>query len=273
MIQAASFHAQGASAAFDRMAGSYDAAFTESPIGRAQRRVVWDALRRVFQPGDRVLELNCGTGEDALFLVGRGVSVLACDASAGMIEVAERRKACEAPGASLRFHVLRNEDLDLLQATPPFDGALSNFSGLNCVVDPGQVALNLQGLVKPGGAVLICISTRVCLWEMVWHAARANFKKAFRRVRGSTVAQLDGVSVPVWYPTIRRMRQLFSPWFRLRSVRAVGLFVPPSYVDSWARRHTNLLTLLERMDQIFAGWPLLRGAGDHVLLEFERSRS
>jgi ubiquinone/menaquinone biosynthesis C-methylase UbiE len=169
LIQSASINVHGASAAFDRMAGSYDTAFTESAIGRAQRRVIWDALRRVFRTGDRVLELNCGTGEDALFLAGRGVSVLACDASAGMIEVAERRKACEAPGSSLRFRVLRNEDLSLLQAAAPFDGALSNFSGVNCVADPRQVALDLRGLVKTGGRALICISTRVCLWEMAWY--------------------------------------------------------------------------------------------------------
>ncbi len=95
------------------MADTYDATFTESSIGRAQRNVVWSALKRAFRPGDRVLELNCGTGEDALFLAKLGVSVLACDASARMIEVAERRKSLEAPDSSLEFRVLRNEDVDL----------------------------------------------------------------------------------------------------------------------------------------------------------------
>jgi ubiquinone/menaquinone biosynthesis C-methylase UbiE len=271
MTQVVSFGAQGASAAFDRMAGSYDAIFTESTIGRAQRKVIWDALKRTFRAGDRVLELNCGTGEDALFLARREISALACDASAGMIAVAERRKSLEAPGASLQFRVLPNENLSLLQSSR-FDGALSNFSGLNCVADPRQVALQLARLVKSGGPVLICISTRVCLWEIVWYLVQLKFSKAFRRVRGRTIAQLDQVCVPVWYPTIRRMRQLFSPGFRLCSVRAVGLFVPPSYVESWAREHQGLLAALEKMDQIFAGWPLLRSVGDHVLLEFERTQ-
>ncbi len=271
MSQTTAFEVQGAPAAFDRMAGSYDAVFTESAIGRAQRGVVWAALKRVFRAGDRVLELNCGTGEDALFLAGRGVSVVACDASVGMIEVAERRKSLRSLYGSLQFRVLRNEDLAVLASRAGFDGALSNFSGLNCVADLRQVALDLGRLIKPGGSALICISTRVCLWEIAWYGARANFKKAFRRVRGSAVAHLDGISVPVWYPTIRRMRQIFSPVFRLRSIRAVGLFVPPSYVESWACRHKRVLAGLEAMDRIFAAWPLLRCAGDHVLLEFERT--
>ncbi len=271
MIQAAALDVQGTAAAFDRMASSYDSVFTESAIGRAQRNVVWDALKRAFRAGDRILELNCGTGEDALFLASRGISVLACDASAGMIEVAERRKSLQSTSPSLQFRVLRNEDLDLLSPSISFDGVLSNFSGLNCVADPRQVALNLGKLVKPGGSALICISTRVCLWEIVWYGARANFKKAFRRVRGSTTARLDGISVPLWYPTIRGMGQAFAPCFRLRSVRAVGLFVPPSYVESWARRHNRVLATLERIDRVFAAWPFLRGVGDHVLLEFERT--
>jgi 2-polyprenyl-3-methyl-5-hydroxy-6-metoxy-1,4-benzoquinol methylase len=273
VIQSAMFEVQAASAAFDRMARSYDAVFTESVVGRAQRNVIWHVLRRTFRAGQCVLELNCGTGVDALFLAGRGISVLACDASAEMIGVAERRKADRSAPVSAEFRVLRNEDLELLGDVGCFDGVLSNFSGLNCVADVPQVAVNLGRLVKPDGAAILCISTRICLWEIAWHGLRAHFRKAFRRVRGKTIAQLDGVSVPVWYPTIREMRRAFLPWFRLRSVRAVGLFVPPSYVEGWARSHKKVLTLLEAMDRVCAAWPLLRGVGDHVLLEFERTRS
>lgn len=273
MNPAAAFEVHGAAAAFDRMAGSYDALFTESAIGRAQRGVVWEALQRTFHAGDCVLELNCGTGEDALFLASRGVSVVACDASAGMIEVAELHKSRRFVGGSVEFRVLRNEDLTALPRTARFDGVLSNFSGLNCVAEPRQVAVSLENLVRPGGVALICISTRICLWEIAWYGVRANFRKAFRRVNGRTVATLDGIPVPVWYPTIRQMQRAFSPGFRLRSIQGVGLFVPPSYVESWARTHKRMLTLLERLDRVLAGWMLLRTVGDHVLLEFERTRS
>ncbi len=271
MMQASSFGGHGASAAFDRMADTYDATFTESLIGRAQRNVVWNALQKAFRPGDRVLELNCGTGKDALFLAKLGISVLGCDASVRMIEIAERRKSLEAPDSSLEFRVLRSEDVDSLTPADHFDGVLSNFSGLNCVQDASHIVRKLLHLVKPGATALICISTRVCLWEIAWYAARGNFKKAVRRLRGRTIAQFGEITVPVWYPTIAEMRRSFSPWFRLHSLRAVGLFVPPSYMESSIRKHKPLLAWLEAMDRIFAAWPLLRGVGDHVLLEFERT--
>jgi SAM-dependent methyltransferase len=230
-------------------------------------------LRRQFRAGDRILELNCGTGEDALFLARLGMSIVACDASTKMLEVAKLRKAGASPGASVDFRLLRNEELDALGGNESFDGALSNFSGLNCVTDLRPVAKALGRLVRKGGIVVVCVSTRICLWEIAWYAVRANFTKAFRRVGGETIAHLDGIHVPVRYPTIRDMRHAFTPWFRLSVVRAVGLFVPPSYVESWAQRHRKVLRILERMDRICSAWPGFRGIGDHLLLEFVRTEA
>jgi ubiquinone/menaquinone biosynthesis C-methylase UbiE len=257
--------------AFDRMADGYDAAFTESLIGRAQRNVVWNALAMNFRAGNRVLELNCGTGEDALFLARRGVSVLGCDAAPRMITVAERRKSSGVSAASLDFRVLRNEELDAIQPSAPFDGAFSNFSGLNCVEDMSPVARQLARLVKPGGTALFCFSTRICLWEIAWYSLRGNFKKALRRVRGATLARLNELSIPVWYPTLSEIRRSFAPFFRLDSTQAVGLCVPPSYVEPWAQRHRSILRGLETMDQRLSTLPLLRALGDHMLLEFRRT--
>jgi len=54
----------------------YDQIFTESLIGRAQRNAVWKILNRTFSEKDNILELNCGTGEDAIHLASRGYRYL-----------------------------------------------------------------------------------------------------------------------------------------------------------------------------------------------------
>jgi len=124
-------------AAFDAIAEKYDEIFTNSLIGRAQRDVVWHELDRFFPAGTRVLELNCGTGEDALFLAGRGVQVTALDQSPVMIDVAMRRMATK-PRRKISFRLVDNEEIGSLQPCRPFDGSLSNFGGLNCVPDLGS---------------------------------------------------------------------------------------------------------------------------------------
>ena len=49
----------------------------------------------LFQPGDQVLELGCGTGEDAIWLAKRGVRVLATDGSPAMLEATARKAQAE----------------------------------------------------------------------------------------------------------------------------------------------------------------------------------
>ncbi len=239
-------------------------------IGRLQRRIVWDALESAFCRGDSVLELNCGTGEDALFLAKLGISITACDASAKMIAVATSRKEREFPSARVVFRVLRNEALSELEPTARFDGALSNFSGLNCVEDLACVASELAMRIKPRGRAFICMSTRACMWEIGWHFAHGNVRKALRRLSGSTLAAVENVSVPVFYPTARQIREAFTPYFRIRSERAVGLFIPPSYVEAWSARHPRILAVLTAADRVSRSVPLLRQFADHLLFEFER---
>lgn len=259
-----------AATAFDRVAGSYDELFTHTAIGRAQRHQVWRRLLTAFAPGSRILELNCGTGEDARFLASRGRSLVACDASTAMIEIAKRREQQQRPSAKLEHLHLANEDLERLFDRGLFDGAFSNFAGLNCLVDLRPIARNLAVLIKPGGRVLLCLWSRLCGVEMLWYLFHGQPKKAFRRLSKLPTAILGDMAVSVFYPSVRSLRCSFSPWFELTSRCAVGLFVPPSYVEQSLSKHDRLLGLFEWLDRKFADWPVLRDAGDHVLLEFVR---
>jgi ubiquinone/menaquinone biosynthesis C-methylase UbiE len=255
---------------FDQMAREYDDVFTKSMIGRAQRDAVWSVLTQIFQSGDHVLELNCGTGEDALFLARNGVSVAACDASEQMIQVASNRLRTEAPEAPVQFNLLPTEHIRELQYSTQFDGIFSNFSGLNCVTDLKQTADDLATLLPPGAPLLVCLSTRFCLWEMLWFALHGNFRKAFRRCSGHATAKVGEFTVDVYYPTVRKLQTSFSPSFVLRSCAGVGVTVPPSYVEAWIRNHPQLLTMLRTIDKTISSQPGFRVLGDHVLLHFER---
>jgi ubiquinone/menaquinone biosynthesis C-methylase UbiE len=255
---------------FDQMAREYDDVFTNSMIGRAQRDAVWNALTKIFRSGDHVLELNCGTGEDALFLARNGISVTACDASEQMIQIASGRLRKEASGAPVQFNLLPTEHIRELQPSIQFDGIFSNFSGLNCIADLKQTAEHLAALLPPNAPLLVCLSTRFCLWEMLWFALHGNLRKAFRRCSGHATAKVGEFTVDVYYPTIRKLQTLFSPSFVLRSCAGVGVTVPPSYVEVWIRNHPKLLSMLRTIDKAISNYPGFRVLGDHVLLHFER---
>lgn len=272
MSRAAQIECQTSHAPFDVLADTYDDLFTNSLIGRAQRAVIWRALRQTFHQGNSVLELNCGTGEDALFLASYGVKVSALDISERMIAVANRRKLQESPSATAHFAVMATERISELGETS-FDGAFSNFSGLNCVQDLCSVAQALSALVRPDGHVLLCLSTRVCVWEVVWFLVNRMPGRAFRRVsRGDCVARLGQNSIHVWYPHVGELKKIFHPWFRLEKQTGVGIFVPPSYLEQQVRRAPWLLRCASALDEMVRGLPVFRSIGDHVLLDFCRSR-
>lgn len=259
--------------AFDSLAANYDSIFTNSAAGQSQRDVVWKHILSVFRPGGHILELNCGTGVDALFMVSAGLRVTACDASPRMIETARRRMADANESRAVEFLTLATEELHRVPQEPRFDGLFSNFAGLNCVRDLDNVARQTALRLKPGAPLLLCFLSRFCLWEIVYYLLRGKPRKAFRRCRGISVARLGDLSFPVFYPTLSELCRTFAPEFRLVSAAAIGITVTPSYLEPWIARHPNLLRCMERIDDLVRAFAGLRILGDHMLLHFEKVRS
>lgn len=261
---------------FGPLAESYDRTFTATDLGGVLRRAVQRRLAACFAAGDRVLELACGTGEDALFLARRGVRVDATDLSPAMVEQA-RRKAGEAGlGALVTVSALAIEQLgpaveeEAPETTPfagPYDGAFSDFGGLNCVADLGAAAQGLAARLRPGAPALLCLMGPAVPWEWAWYLARGRPGKAFRRLAPGGVLWRGQ---RIRYPRIGRTVKAFAPWFRVRRTGALGVFLPPTYAGAWAARHPRLLARLDRLERRLETAPLVASLADHYLLELER---
>ena len=260
-----------AAIAFDSIAAKYDAVFSESRIGMAQRRAVWRRLAKTFRPGDRILELNCGTGEDARFLASFGASVVAFDGSASMVERA--RIKCVGLEPRVRIDQLANEQIGALPSSRKFDGVFSNFAGLNCVRDLRSFATALARLTRPSARVVICVYGKYCLWEILWYLCNGDVRKASRRFRPTSQARIGGHHFEVFYPSMRQWAVDLAPHFEICSIEAIGLFVPPSYAESYALRFNGLLRKAEALDRALSHLPVLRTVGDHTLLAFRRVES
>ena len=97
----------GSAAAFDAIASQYDDRFSAAanPLIAMMRARVFRAVDRHFPAPATLLEIGCGTGEDALTLIGRGHRVVACDPAPAMIATAR---------AKLEAHGLRRTWCDTL---------------------------------------------------------------------------------------------------------------------------------------------------------------
>jgi len=210
--------------------------------------------------------MNCGTGEDALWLAQRGVQVLATDVSPAMLRLAQDKLAASPSRVSATFRRLAWEELEAFDAGT-FDGVLSNFGGLNCVSDLASCARALAAKLRPGAAAVLCIMGPAVPWEWVWFLSQGKPAAAFRRLKRDG-AQWSGIAIH--YPSVAETCRAFAQEFRLLRKCAIGALLPPPYTEKWLGRHPRLIAALDRMERRFETvWPLPMLA-DHYLLELER---
>lgn len=267
--------------AFDNLASTYDNDFTHTQLGAYLRARVHRRLLTHFQPNQPILEIGCGTGEDALFLAQHDIRVTATDASPAMLAVARQKAQNEA---LICFEQLDLGTLDTSHWDSPrhngegsgvrFDGAFSNFGALNCLSDWQSLAAWLAARIETGGIVGLGIMAPLCLWEVAWHGLHLDFKVAARRLRGD-IFQPAGSAAPIriTYPTIRRITRDFAPYFRRRFIMPLGLCVPPSDVFGVIEKRPRLLKTLIALEDRLGGIPQLALFADHYWIEFERTKT
>ena len=255
-----------AAQAFDAIAADFDARFTPWRSVEAQRRAVRAALLEAFPAGSRLIEVGGGTGDDALWLGAQGRDVLMTDASPAMVAAASAKGVRAAIATAEAFGSFADE---LVEARR-FDGAYSVFAGLNCVSDLRQFGNAIARLLRPGAPLILVLFGTCCPGEIVTEILRGRHRNSLRRFQpGDVPARLGNLDFAVRYHRRRDLERMLAPWFRLKSRRGVGIFVPPSAAEPWISSHAGLLSLLEKLDRLVAR-PLAI-LGDHVVYRFERT--
>jgi SAM-dependent methyltransferase len=265
--------------AFDVVAGDYDAVY--GPEGNAvmtwMRQENLTLLRETFPPDSHLLEIGCGTGEEAVALARAGRRVLATDISPQM--AARTRAKARAAGVAERVVALAAPagGLAALRPHAPFDGAYASFGALNCEPALDRVATALTRLVKPGGRFVCSVMARWCPFELGWFLLHGRPRVAFRRLRRgwqlAPVAGQDGVeiAVPTRYLAVRDVARAFGPRFMVERTMALPLLLPPPYLDPLYRKRRALFDRLEPWERrLRERWPW-RLWGDHVVLVLRRT--
>ncbi len=250
--------------AFSRKAQVYDAFGAGHENLARMRRRVYAHLEAQLSPGCWILELNAGTGLDAVELVKRGYRVHATDLSPGMVSEIDKKIHLHGLEGQLSAQQCSFTDLEKI-SDGPFDAVFSKFGGLNCVADLIAVTRGLPRLLKPGGTVTCVIMPKICPWELVRLAK--DWRTAIRRLRPSGVlANVEGIRFQTYYYSARQVRLAFGRSFRRLRQEGLAVVTPGADNHTFARSHLGWYRFLAWADTAVAAVPPFRGWGDFFIL-------
>lgn len=255
---------------FDNAALNYDATFTNTVIGRMQRNLVYEHLSMLLKENSpkKILEINCGTGEDAIWLAKQGYCITATDISSKMIEVASGKSKL----ANVRFLQADINKINTEFEPNSFDLIFSNFGGLNCL-SPDELASflkNAASILTPTGKLALVIMPKNTFWEQMYFAIKMDFKNIFRRKKEYAIAHVDGQKVKTYYYNPKDIVHLANTRFDLCRLKPIGFFIPPSYLESYFKNKHRVISFLNSLEQIIKNVTWLARYSDHYLIVLQK---
>jgi ubiquinone/menaquinone biosynthesis C-methylase UbiE len=257
--------------AFSKQAEHYDADDRQNPVLQEWRQQVYAHVFKYLLSGNSLLELNAGTGIDAMHFIEQGVTVLATDLSHGMINQLRRKSAENTSAVPLIVEQCSYEDLDQIRQKD-FDYIFSNFGGLNCQDNLSKIAVQIPRLLKPGGYVTWVIMPPISLWECAW-VFKGNFTKAFRRFdRNGTMAHLDGEYFKTYYHSLSSIRKALGNQFSLIRSEGLGCISPPPASTNFYRQKPGWYRFLRKIDRFLKDRFPFNHSGDHIIVTFKLNK-
>lgn len=257
--------------AFSRQATIFDTLYGADTIISYKRDRVRSHFLTYLKPNGRILELNSGTGEDAIYFALQGHKVHATDISAGMQQVLKQKVSYAGLGDKVTNEQCSFTKLINLQHKGPYDAIFSNFGGLNCTGELDKVLSSLTPLLKPGGTVTLVIIPGFCLWETLL-IFKGKFRTATRRFfsgKGRR-AHIEGQYFKCYYYSSRYVIECMADDFTHVSTEGLCTIIPPSYIEGFAEKHPGKFRWLKKWeDRLKATWPW-KHIGDYFIITLQK---
>jgi len=163
----------------------------------------------------RLVDIGCGTGEDAIHFARRGIDVTAIDVSPAMIAQVKLKS-----GGSVRCKLA---DMRTCAVEDIFDGVFSNFSALNYVPDLdwfGQIRLTA------GAHLVFTTLGRFYPLESAVFTFKGQPCRAFRRFKPSVRGEINGENFDVYYHSLRKILNALGRGVHLKKVLGLRALRP-----------------------------------------------
>lgn len=262
---------QGAAIAFSKQSTHFDELYQHNTIIQYKRKRVRDHITRYLPANASILELNAGTGDDAIWLAQQGHNVHATDIATGMQEMLTQKVQLAGLAGKVTTELRSFTELAQLDCKGPFDYIFSNFAGLNCTGELDEVVASFSPLLKPNGIVTLVLLPKFCLWEFML-LFKGKFNTATRRffAKNGRKAKIEGEYFSCWYYNPSFVIDQLKGEFEPLSVEGLCTFVPPSYIEGFPEKYPRLYSkLIKWEDRSNSRWPW-KAIGDYYIITLRK---
>jgi len=260
-----------ASTAFTQQADKFDELYSGNKIIQYKRKRVRDHLSEFIVPGQNILELNSGTGEDAIWLAEQHCHVHATDISVRMMQVLQQKVEDAHLEKLINSEICSFTALENLKNQGPYDLIFSNFAGLNCTGELDKVLASFTGLLKPKGIVTLVILPKFCLWEFLL-IFKSKLQTATRRIfsKNGVKARVEQTNFTCWYYNPSYVIKHLKKDFDLLSIEGLCTIVPPSYIENFPEKFPKLFSSLCKIENAWKNkWPW-KYIGDYYIISLQK---
>lgn len=256
------------SRAFSRQSTLFDGLNDRNKLTEHLRSIYRKEVLSNVLPGMHILELNCGTGIDAVFFAEKGFDILATDNSDGMLD----QLKCK-----IRQRHLQDRITPMLCSFNnlagiggrKYDYILSNFGGLNCSDNLSGVLRQFEQVLNKKGIVTLVIMPKVSPWELAM-AFKGDFKTAFRRFRKNAVATIEGVRFPVYYYNPSYVIKTLKKDFDVCALKGIYFAVPPEFYKHFVERYPRTYKFLQHIENVIGGYFPFTCCCDHYMITLQK---
>ncbi|MBS1949578.1 MAG: hypothetical protein OJF59_002751 [Cytophagales bacterium] len=230
------------------------------------RERIYSHVDTFIKADSYILELNAGTGIDAMRFVNQGHHVHATDLSDGMIQKINKKIEQHSLYNKLTCQQISFDKIN--EVKEQFDYVFSNFGGLNCINDLKKVTIHLKSILNKNAFVTFVIMPSYCPWEMLW-LLKGDFKKTLRRWnKKGVVAHLEGFYFNTYYHSLSKVKKAFDNSFSFVKVESIGVVSPPPSAHSFVNKFPKLTRVLKAIDKRIGKFPFFNRWGDHIIVTF-----
>jgi ubiquinone/menaquinone biosynthesis C-methylase UbiE len=247
--------------AFNRHALTYDASFSALETAQEMRHEIWRVADGLFPKGARLLDLGCGTGEDAIHFARNGAVVTAIDIAPEMIT--QLRMKVHDSGVS---ETVNAQVADIQTFEPEagvFDGIFSNFGAMNCVRPLTAIRYIAERGLKPHAPLLLVTMGRFYPLESLVLLLKGDVRRAFVRLKPDTEAHIEGLPISLSYYSPRELQAALGADFSLEHLRGLRSLVPSPSLEHISRFLP--MRFMRRLDGVATRFRPTASLADHYI--------